>query len=118
MIATVDSAPLRGVRLHRRPEGNDYRRKERFAELCKLNSITLITISQDDSASWSEEKDRRRCELIDKSVHAELTGVELHELSELQHEAESHFDEVAPPPIDGALQIHAQLLKLASGANE
>ena len=67
---------------------------------------------------WTEEKDRRRCALINRSLLAELTVVEQHELSQLQKQAEAHFDEFARPPIAGALRIHAQLLKIASPTNK
>ena len=118
MIATADPAPLRRIRLHRRRGGNEYQRKERFAALCEEHSVALITISQDNTASWTVEKDRRRCTLIDKSLHSDLTANEQQELSQLQTEAETYFDEVAPPPIDGALKIHADLQKLASKTDE
>ena len=118
MIATVKSAPLRRVRLHRRRGGNLYTRKERFVELCEEHSVTLVTLLQNVASLWTAEKDRRRCVLIDKSLQADLTVAEQRELSELQRQAEAHFDEVAPPPMDGALRLHAQLLKLARTANE
>jgi hypothetical protein len=118
MIAPVNPAPLRRVRLNRCRGMNQYALKERFAALCEQHSVTLVTISRNSSPSWTEEKDRRRCVLIDKSLQADLTFAEQNELSDLQQQAEAHFDEVAPPPIDGALKIHAQLLKLASTSNK
>lgn len=118
MIATVNAAPLRRVRLNRSQGENQYALKVRFAALCEEHSVTLVTVLHNASLSWTEEKDRRRCALIDRSLLADLTVVEQHELSHLQQQADAHFDEVAPPPIDGALKIHAQLLKLASTANK
>ena len=118
MIAPVNAAPLRRVRLNRSCGENQYALKKRFAELCEEHSVTLVTISRYDSLSWTEEKDRRRCVLIDKSLLADLTFAEQNELTDLQQQAEAHFDEVAPPPIDGALKIHAQLLKLAGTTNK
>ena len=117
MIAT-ESSEFRRVRLHRRGGENRYELKERFAELCEERSIMLALTSRDAAASWTQEKDTRRCALIDKSLHAALTRSEQHELSRLQREAECHFDEVAPPPIDGALKIHAELLKLKAAKTE
>ena len=73
MIATIKSAPLRNVRLHPRPEGNLYKRKERFVELFQSHSVTLVTLSRNVSSLWTGEKDRRRCALIDKSLEADLT---------------------------------------------
>ena len=118
MIATPNDAPFRKVRLNRRNGENLYRLKERFAALCEEHSVGLVSIVGHAAEAWTEKKDRRRCFLIDKSLHAELAVVEQQELSRLQREAEAHFDEVAPPPIDGALKIHAQLLELANTKNE
>jgi hypothetical protein len=110
MIAT-ESREYRKVRLHRRGGENRYELKKRFAELCDERSILLV-LTLRDAASWTQEKDARRCALIDKSLHSALTRSEQNELTRLQQQAESHFDEVAPPPIDGALKLHAELLKL------
>lgn len=118
MIAPVKSSPLRTVRLNRSRGGNRYELKKLFARLCEERSVTLVTLSQTGAASWTKEKDRRRCALIDKSLQANLMIAEERELSELQGQAEAHFDEVAPPPIDGALRLHAQLLKLADTKKE
>ena len=118
MIAVADSAPLRRIRLHRRSCANAYRSKERFAALCEEYSVTLVAISQTVTPSWTPEKDSRRCFLIDKSLHGKCTAVEEQELTRLQQEAEAYFDEVAPPPIDGALRIHAQLLQRERTTNE
>ena len=118
MIATVSYAKFRRIRLNSRGGQNLYARKERFAALCEEQSTPMVTMAQRVSNSWTPEKDKRRCSLIDKSLQAGLTDSEQHELAELQGQAEAHFDEVAPPPIDGALRIHAQLLKLAGNPNE
>lgn len=112
MIATADPAPLRRIRLHRRRGQNDYALKQRFAALCEEHSVSLVVISQEEG--WTDEKNQRRCFLIDKSIEGKLTAADQVELTTLQEEAEAYFDEVAPPPIDGALLIHAQLQKLAS----
>jgi len=117
MIANASPKPFRRVRLNR---SATYQRKERFAELCETHSVVLVLLSHDASTNptWTAEKDRRRCSLIDKSLQGDLTDTEQRELSQLQMEAEDHFDEVAPPPIEGALRLHAQLLKLSGASNE
>ena len=118
MIATKNPAPLRKIRLHRRMGENSYRLKERFAELCKTHSVPLIKIQSDTENSWTEAKDSRRCELIDKNLHTPLTANEKQELSDLQRQAEAHFDEVSPPPIAGALKLHKQLMALKESQND
>jgi len=98
MIATERWA-LRKVRLHRRGGENRYELKERLPLCAKSIRSCSVTASRDVTAFWTQEKDARRCALIDKSLHGPLTRCEQNDLSQLQREAECHFDEVAPPPM-------------------
>ena len=118
MIATENPAPLRMIRLNRRSGLNSYSLKERFAELCKKHSIALSMITAVAEDAWTEEKDSRRCDLIDKSLQATLSASEELELSKLQRQAEAHFDEVSPPPIDGALKLHKELIAIKESLDE
>jgi hypothetical protein len=59
---------------------------------------------------WTDDKDARRCELIDKDIAGTITAVEHEELTRLERQANQHFDRIAPPPIDGARRLHQQLL--------
>ena len=118
MIATRNPAPYRKIRLNRPMGGNSYLLKKRFAELSEKHSVGLIKIESDDKSSWTEEKDARRCQLIDKSLHVSLNAKEQRELKDLQRQAEAHFDEVAPPPIAGALKLHQELMDLKESSND
>ena len=118
MIAVAEPAPLRKVRLNRRNFVNSYELKARFVALCAEHSVRLVTVIHESDAVWSSEKNHRRCLLIDRSLQGKLTEAEEQGLSLLQRQAEAYFDEVAPPPIDGALKIHAELLKLAKASKE
>lgn len=122
---------LRSVVMHGVAGKNEYGRKERFVALCAERSISPVTtlqaaaasarawwLQEEIASSWTTAKDQRRCTLIDRSLHEELTVAEQRELADLQRQAEAHFDEVASPPIDGALKLHAQLIKLAGRQNE
>ncbi|MGH9160085.1 MAG: hypothetical protein ACRD2X_08870, partial [Vicinamibacteraceae bacterium] len=51
---------------------------------------------------WTDDKNARRCELIDKDIAGTITAVEHEELTQLERQAHEHFDRVAPPPIEGA----------------
>lgn len=64
-----------------------------------------------DDEEWSEEKNTRRCDLIDKEIAGTLTDAEQAELAHLQRQAETYFDKVAPPPLEGARRLHQQLLQ-------
>lgn len=61
-------------------------------------------------SDWSQEADDRRCHLIDRDIADTIDDSERDELSRLQRLANEHFDHVAPPPINGARQLHQQLL--------
>ncbi len=63
-----------------------------------------------DNGLWTDEKNRRRVELIDRKIAGTITHAQLVELAELQREAEEHFDQVAPPPMKGVRELHQQLL--------
>jgi|GEM_PF-5334546 len=118
MIAAAEPAPCRRIRLNRYRGPNQYQLKERFASLCAERSITVLTLGCDESNAWTEEKNRRRCHLIDKSLQSELTAAEQNELTLLQQHAEDHLDEIAPPPMQGALLLHSRLLRLAGASDK
>lgn len=61
--------------------------------------------------TWLPEKQARRCELIDRDIAGTLTVHERRELLDLDRQANDHFDEVAPPPLDGATRLHQKLLQ-------
>lgn len=62
-----------------------------------------------DPAAWNDEKNRRRLALIDRRIADQLTTTESLELAVLQRQAEVHFDRVAPPPLQGVIELHQQL---------
>ena len=118
MIAATQLAACRRVRLNRFRRENQYELKERFVSMCNERSIAVLTLRAVSVNQWTPEKDQRRCQLIDKSLQTELTSTEQRELKMLQEEAETHFDETAPPPIQGALKLHAELLKRAEKVHQ
>ena len=118
MIAFSTSPQIRRVSLHYRSGTNPAGRKQRFFAICEESSLSLVRSQPPIDQSWTDARDRRRCALIDRSLHQELTAADNRELADLQRQAEAYFDEVAPPPIDGALRLHAQLMKLAGSQSE
>jgi hypothetical protein len=62
------------------------------------------------NGQWSQELDDRRCALIDREIAGTITVAERAELGALQRIAEQHFDEVAGPPLEGAVKLHQQIL--------
>ena len=65
--------------------------------------------------TWTEEKNARRCDLIDKSIDdpKSMTDEEWQEYIQLQEEMIEHRNKVAPLPIEEAKQILAELKKKA-----
>ena len=65
---------------------------------------------------WTEEKNRRRCELIDLEIDGTLTAAEAIELHRLQNEMLRYRRRVAPLPLDDARKLHQELLAKAAAA--
>jgi hypothetical protein len=67
---------------------------------------------------WTEQKNTRRCELIDQEIDGALTPQEIVELVQLQDEMLRYQNQVAPWPIQSARQLHKKLLKKAAKAQD
>ena len=76
-------------------------------------SIAHVSLRRQHEGSdqWSEERNARRCDLIDKEIEGHITEEERSELEILQSEAIEHFDRVAPWPMEGGRRLHQQLLE-------
>jgi len=59
---------------------------------------------------WTTAENHRRCDLIDKEIQGTITETERRDLERLQRRFHEHLDRVAPPPIEGAVRLHQQLL--------
>jgi len=66
------------------------------------------------SEEWTEAKNDRRCELIDRKFDGPpLTPAEILELAQLQEEMLRYRQRVAPLPIEDARRLHQELLAQA-----
>jgi hypothetical protein len=63
---------------------------------------------------WTEEKNRRRCELIDRKYDHGLSPPEEAELALLQDAMYRYVDKIAPLPLEAARSLHQELLERAS----
>ncbi len=63
---------------------------------------------------WTEEKNRRRYELIDRKYDQGLSPHEEAELALLQDAMHRHIDKVAPLPLDRVRALHQDLLQKAA----
>jgi hypothetical protein len=70
------------------------------------------------SDDWTEQKNTRRCELIDKEIDGVLTPEEAVELRQLQDQMLRYQNIVAPWPIPAARQLYDELLKKATKAQD
>jgi hypothetical protein len=68
------------------------------------------------AGAWTEQKNQRRCELIDRKYESGLGPVEEAELALLQDEMDRHLARVAPLPLGAARALHQQLLDKATRA--
>jgi hypothetical protein len=65
---------------------------------------------------WSEAKNQRRWDLLDRKYTTGLTRDEAFELARLQRELYAEQRRVAPLPLDEARRLHQELLKKAHSA--
>ena len=72
----------------------------------------------DANPAWSEERNARRCDLIDKEIEGTLSEEERIELNQLQRHALEYRNRVAPLPTKGARKLHAQLLEKKRRKNQ
>ncbi len=68
------------------------------------------------SEEWTEQKNARRCDLIDREIDGVITLAEAVELRQLQDEMLRYQNKVAPWPIQAARKLHQELLKKAANA--
>jgi hypothetical protein len=79
--------------------------------------VLPVTVRPNGAAGdWTEAKNARRCELIDREIEGLLTADEASELTRLQQEMLRHRRRVAPLPLDDARRLHQQLLEQARAA--
>jgi hypothetical protein len=62
-------------------------------------------------AEWTDAKNNRRCDLIDKEYARTITAEEAVELHALQEEMYRFVDRVAPLPLEDARRLHQDLLR-------
>jgi hypothetical protein len=74
--------------------------------------------STNSGSSWTDLKNERRCELIDKEIAQSLSNEERSELDALQAEMLAFRRQVAPLPLNDLRALHQQLLRDASGTKQ
>jgi hypothetical protein len=64
--------------------------------------------------TWTEAKNQRRCDLIDRKYAGSLTPPEAVELAQLQEQMLRYRQRVAPLPLEDARRLHQELLTKAA----
>ncbi len=71
-----------------------------------------------DDEPWTDEKNERRCDLIDRKFAGGLSPAEHIELAELQEQMVRYRRKVAPLPLEAARKLHQELLAKAVAAQK
>jgi hypothetical protein len=69
-----------------------------------------------EGETWTEAKNQRRCDLIDRKYAGGLTQVEARELAWLQALMLRHRERIAPLPIENARRLYEELLSDVSAS--
>jgi hypothetical protein len=75
----------------------------------------LVTLPLGDNGTpggetrWTEDKNARRCFLIDREIDGTLTPEEAGELEALQRQMRQHLDRVAPLPLEETRRLYNEL---------
>jgi hypothetical protein len=67
-------------------------------------------LSDDADDTWTEAKNQRRCDLIDRKYAGGLTASQALELAWLQEQMLRHRQRVAPLPIEDAERLYQELV--------
>jgi hypothetical protein len=65
---------------------------------------------------WTEARNQRRCELINRKYSGGITPLEASELATLQEQMLRHSQNVAPLPIENARHLYQELLAETNGS--
>ena len=95
-------------------------RRGSVIELEGKEVLRTFPAQSDDAAKgqeWTESKNDRRCQLIDRKIDAMLTADEEKELEDLQDQMLRYRHRVAPLPLAYARQLLEELERKAAQAN-
>ena len=88
------------------------------SEIATLTGSLQRLLDRTTEAEWTDEKNERRCELIDKDIDGTILPFERRELEELQRQMLAYRRKVAPLPLREAQKLHQELLNKAAEQEE
>lgn len=68
--------------------------------------------------TWTDAKNNRRCDLIDKEIEGTLSADEQHKLEALQTQMLAHRRKVAPLPIAAVRRGYYQYIRARKGTSD
>lgn len=81
-----------------------------------IESLCRVTPDASLHESWTDEKNQRRCQLVDKDIDGTISEEERIELARLQSGLLAYRQKVAPLPLGDLRKMHQDLLQKASNA--
>lgn len=78
--------------------------------------VPAIGPAMNGDEPWTDAKNERRCDLIDRKYAGGITAAEAAELAVLQEQMLHYRQRVAPLPLEDARQLHQDLLAKAARA--
>ena len=90
--------------------------RQAYLKVRPLLEPALPAANGGGSSEWTDEKNERRWDLIDREIARTITLEEAIELEELQGELSAYLRRVAPLPIENVRQLHDELLAKAAAA--
>lgn len=66
--------------------------------------------STTDADAWTDEKNQKRCELVDKEISGNISPAEKDQLEQLQLEMLAYRRRIAPLPLEDLRMLHQELL--------
>jgi hypothetical protein len=76
--------------------------------------VSGAALPTNEDEPWTDAKNQRRCDLIDRKYAEGLKPAEAAELAVLQEQMLRCRQRVAPLPLEAALRLHQELLKKAA----
>jgi hypothetical protein len=76
--------------------------------------VPAVPPAPNGEEDWTEAKNQRRCDLIDRKYAHGLSPTETVELATLQDQMLRYRQRVAPLPLEDARRLHQELLSRAS----
>ena len=76
--------------------------------------VPAAPLTANGDEPWTEAKNQRRCDLIDRKYAGSLTPPEAVELAQLQEQMLRYRQRIAPLPLEDARRLHQELLTKAA----